>query len=92
MSNYINTVHYAHLPIYSSTSTTMHQEYLRVKAVNIIVDFVLSRHNNISLDEEFRCVFLTEVGLVSDCLTSLEECIQELIDIVKTKDYLIIED
>lgn len=88
MNNYITTTHYAHLPIYSKGNTTMHQEWLRVKAVNLIVEFVLQRHNKVEVDEEFRCVFLTEVGLRSDCLESLQECLGELFEIVKTKSYL----
>lgn len=88
MSKYITTLHYAHLPISSKGKTNMHQEYLRTKAVNLIVEFVLPRHNKVELDDEFRCVFLTEVGLRSDCLDSLQECVNELVEIVKTKSYL----
>lgn len=88
MSKYIKTVHYASIPVYSKGNTTMHQEYLRQKAVRIIVEFVLPRHNKVRINEEFRCVFLTEVGLVSDCLESLKECVEEIVEIVQSKSYL----
>ena len=88
MSKFITTVHYASIPVYSSTDTTMHQEYLRQKAVDIITTNLLKQHIDVEIDEEFRCVFLTEVGVRSTSLEALSLFVEELLKIVSSKKYL----